>query len=60
MEILAILFIIILYFLPSLIASDRKHNDKSAILITNLFFGWSGLGWIICLIWANSGNVEGK
>ncbi|MDD3371382.1 MAG: superinfection immunity protein [Alphaproteobacteria bacterium] len=42
------------YFLPSLIASNRKHPDRRFIFIVNLFFGLTGIGWIGCLIWALS------
>jgi hypothetical protein len=49
---IVILFLIGLYFLPTLIAFSRDHHQKIAILLTNLFLGWSGLGWIAALIWS--------
>ncbi len=41
----------ILYFLPTIIASNRGHG-VTGILCLNLLFGWTGIGWIIMLLWA--------
>ena len=60
METQTIILIITLYFIPTLIASLRKHNNSNSILLTNLFFGWTLLGWLICLIWSFSSNKETK
>lgn len=49
---------IVLYFLPSIAALSRKHNNFIPIFITNLFFGFSVIGWIICGIWAFTDNVK--
>lgn len=40
------------YFLPGIVAQARKHKNKDAIAILNLLLGWTGLGWIIALVWA--------
>ena len=50
----------IVYFLPAIQAYSRKHNNSSAVLATNLFLGWTVLGWVIAFIWASTDNVEGK
>ena len=42
----------LLYFLPTIIAFIRGHHSRLGILLLNLFLGWSGLGWIIALIWS--------
>lgn len=47
----------VLYFFPAAIASHRKHKNAGAILMLNLFLGWSCLGWIISLVWASTSNV---
>ena len=49
---------IVFYFLPSIAALSRQHNNFIPIFITNLFFGFSGIGWIICVIWAFTNNVK--
>jgi hypothetical protein len=56
MEILILLVLIgltfLLYFLPALIASSRKHPQATAIFVLNLLVGLSGIGWLIALVWA--------
>jgi len=39
-------------FIPSFIAVSRNHPNRVAIVILNILFGWTGLGWIILLIWS--------
>ena len=41
-----------LYFLPTILAATKKHSNKTAIILLNIFFGWSIAGWIILLVWA--------
>jgi hypothetical protein len=61
MEASAILLILgVLYFIPSIQAYSRKHNNSGAVLATNLLLGWTILGWIIAMIWASTDNIEGK
>jgi hypothetical protein len=48
--------LIILYFLPFIISNSRKHKNQTSIFFTNLFFGWTVLGWLVCFIWAFSSN----
>ena len=47
-----------LYFLPSIIASSNT-NDFSVMLI-NLFFGWTFIGWIVALIMATNGKSKNE
>jgi hypothetical protein len=44
------------YFIPSIIASSRDAESANTIFILNLFLGWSGIVWLICLIWAITGD----
>lgn len=46
------IFSLFIYFLPSFIAYTRKNINFTAILLVNLFFGWTFVGWIGCLIWS--------
>ena len=41
----------IVYFLPTLLAANRGHS-VTGILLLNLFFGWTGIGWFALLLWA--------
>lgn len=40
------------YFLPALIASQRRVKPATTIFLINLAFGWTVLGWLAALIWA--------
>lgn len=40
------------YFLPTFVASRRRHHNANAIFLLNLLLGWTGIGWIAALIWA--------
>lgn len=44
--------LICLYFYPTILGQPSKR--RSAIFLTNLFFGWTLIGWIIALIWATA------
>ena len=53
----AVLFIVLLllYFLPCFIASNRKHPQTAPIIILTLFGGWTGVLWVACLAWSLCG-----
>jgi hypothetical protein len=41
-----------IYFVPALVAFFRKQQNRWFILVLNFLFGWTIVGWIICLAWA--------
>lgn len=43
---------IALYFLPAIIAYNRKHSNAGIILLLDFLLGWTFLGWAGCLVWA--------
>ncbi|AJJ10315.1 superinfection immunity family protein [Yersinia rohdei] len=45
-----------LYFLPTLIANNRKHKSIGGIFLLNLLLGWSLVGWAIAFVWAFVSN----
>lgn len=47
-----------LYFIPSFIAFRRNHQNRIAILLLNIFLGFTGLGWVGALIWAVTSGFE--
>jgi hypothetical protein len=49
---------LILYFLPSFIAFFRNRSNGNAIILANIFFGWTIIGWVIVLIWALSDDKQ--
>lgn len=43
---------IALYFLPAIIAYNRKHSNAGIILLLDFLLGWTFIGWAGCLVWA--------
>ncbi|MGI9142255.1 MAG: superinfection immunity protein [Fluviibacter sp.] len=52
------IFLVVVYFLPAASAYSRKHKSRSAILLVNLIFGWTLVGWLWAAIWCSTGNIE--
>jgi len=52
LEILFVVLIFGVYFLPTLIAFLRQHKNKLAIFLLNLLLGWTVLGWVASLVWS--------
>lgn len=47
-----VIFCIVVYFLPAIIAISREHQHRISILLLNLFLGWTAIGWIAALVWS--------
>lgn len=43
---------VLLYFVPLVVASNRRHRQVLAIGVLNFFLGWTLIGWVIALVWA--------
>lgn len=50
--------IIILYFLPLLIANFRGNKNYNIVFLLNLFLGWTVLFWFVSLIMAVAGEKK--
>ena len=44
--------ILVVYLIPTLIAGLNRHPQFIGIAVVNTAFGWSGIGYLLCLIWA--------
>lgn len=44
--------VIVVYFIPTIVAERKKHSQITAIALLNIFLGWTFLGWVVALIWA--------
>ena len=44
--------LIVLYFVPFMVAAGRNHDLLTAVLIANLLVGWTVIGWIAVFLWA--------
>lgn len=51
---------LMIYFIPAIVAQMRRHRNKDPIIIINLFLGWTFLGWVIALAWAYTDYVHPK
>jgi hypothetical protein len=47
----------VMYFLPSIVALARSKRDIAAIVLLNLFLGWTIIGWVVALVWAVKTDV---
>ena len=47
-----ILFLIAMYWLPTLIALVRQTPSALGVAMLNFFFGWTVIGWIMAMVWA--------
>ena len=47
-----ILFMVLMYWLPTVIAIVRHAPSVLGIAVFNFFLGWTGIGWLIALVWA--------
>lgn len=54
MEVFVFVVFCLAYVLPAIIASSKAHPNSSAIWLFTLFLGWTGVAWVIALIWALS------
>src|ERR1700677_4724816 len=53
-----LVFCIIPYFLPTIIAFARKKDNAGGVFALNFFLGWTFIGWIASLIWGLSSNTR--
>ncbi len=49
--------IVLIYFLPTVVALARGHLSALAIFFLDLFLGWTLIGWLVALIWSSTGNT---
>ena len=47
----------VMYFLPSILAFAKSKRDTAAILLLNIFLGWTVIGWVVALVWAAKTDV---
>jgi Superinfection immunity protein len=46
------------YWVPTIAASSNHHRNRIAIGMLNLFLGWTVIGWLVALVWADNDNCE--
>lgn len=50
--VIGLIFAIIAYFAPTLIAMIRRVPNGGSVLVIDLFLGWTVIGWIVALAMA--------
>jgi hypothetical protein len=53
-----VIIVLAIYFLPTIVAGRRYHNNMMAIFVVNLFLGWTFLGWVGALVWSCTNDVS--
>lgn len=48
--------IMIVYFIPTIIGYSKKKKNSGAIMMLNIFLGWTFIGWVVALIWATTND----
>jgi len=51
-DILILILLLVIYFVPSIAALIRNHHNTVAIIILNVFAGWTFIGWLGALVWS--------
>lgn len=49
---------VLLYLLPSIIILIRKAENKKSVILINIFFGWTFIGWLYALVKAFNKESE--
>jgi hypothetical protein len=47
-----IVALLVLYWLPTIIAIARHTNSALGVAALNFLLGWTGVGWVLALMWA--------
>ncbi|KXU94149.1 hypothetical protein CR51_27125 [Caballeronia megalochromosomata] len=49
--------LLVLFFVPMIVAMCRKHRNAAPIFLVNMLLGWTCIGWLVALIWSFTDNV---
>lgn len=53
-----LVIVAVIHFIPSIVAYKRRHRNILPIIIINIFFGWTLIGWVIALVWSLTDNTH--
>ncbi len=59
-ELIILLPVLVVYFVPIIIAAIRQTRNLAGIIILNLLTGWTFVGWIASLVWAITASKESQ
>ena len=49
LSVIWLVVVVLLYFLPTIIASKRRVPNQGTVFVVNFFLGWTFIGWIVAL-----------
>ncbi|MCB9609557.1 MAG: superinfection immunity protein [Polyangiaceae bacterium] len=52
--------LLVTYFIPTITAVARRHQQWLPIALVNLFLGWTIFGWVAGLIWSVTGSASSQ
>lgn len=55
-----VIFLIGVYFLPTIVAVTRKVTNQGSVAVINFFLGWTLLGWVVALAMACRTSTTGR
>ncbi len=58
MDVIIILVLVVIYFLPAINGYSRQHKSAGGIFLLNILLGWTLLGWIVAAVWSAGGNIK--
>ena len=56
-QIIILVGVLLLYFLPYIIAKIRKIRNSTSVFWLNLFLGWTGIGFLVLVFYASLTSV---
>jgi len=48
------------YFLPLIVAVQRKQRNFLTLALFNVLVGWTAIGWIAAMLWARHPEIVGR
>jgi phage FluMu protein Com len=53
-----VVVVISIYTMPTIVAFLREHQNVIPVMIVNICFGWTFLGWALALVWSFTANQK--
>ena len=44
--------LVVIYFIPTYIGLIKMKGNIWRVMLTNIFFGWTLIGWLVALYWS--------
>jgi hypothetical protein len=57
---LTIFLLVLVYFLPTIMAWRRYHKNLMPIMAVNIVLGWTFVFWFVAFVWSLTSNVKNE